>query len=126
MLSMIRCHKFRLPHLSVLLLLVFLVQMTSSSPISYAVVNQDRYWSILTAEHQTTPVNTEARGYAGFKFPDDMKWLIYTINAENIGNVTGIYLYQIDKNQTGTIVLDMLKAEKKHPIDDAKILLMES
>jgi CHRD domain-containing protein len=101
---------------------MFSIQIINSNPMTYAVVNQDRYWSVLSGAQQLPPVNTSAIGYAGFKFPDDMTWLIYTVNAENIGNVTGIYLYQNDKNQSGTIVLDLLKAEREHHSDDAKIV----
>jgi hypothetical protein len=55
-----------------------------------------------------------------------MTWLLFTVNAENIGNVTGVYLYQNDTNQSGTKVLDLLKAERKHPTDDAKIVNITS
>jgi len=45
---------------------------------------------------------------------------VFTVNAENIGNVTSIYIYKGDKNQNGTVVLDLLKAEKELKIDEAK------
>jgi hypothetical protein len=92
----------------------------------YAVVNLDRYWSVLTGDQQIPPVNTNSIGYIGLKFPDDLTRLVYTVNAENIGNVTGIYIYKGDKNQNGTIVLDLLKAEREHKSDDPKIVNVTS
>ena len=129
MLYMTRCKNFlmrTLPCLLILASLMFLIQIINSNPMTYAVVNQDRYWSVISGVQQIPPVNTSAIGYAGFKFPDDMTWLLFTVNAENIGNVTGVYLYQNDTNQSGTKVLDLLKAERKHPTDDAKIVNITS
>jgi CHRD domain len=83
-------------------------------------VNQDRYWSVLTGN------KTNAVGYIGLKYPDDMSKMIYTVNAKNIGNVTGIYFYLDDKNQTGNVVLDLLKAESKRKTDDIKIFNITS
>ncbi|MGI8834590.1 MAG: CHRD domain-containing protein, partial [Nitrososphaeraceae archaeon] len=61
---------------------------------------------VLTGDRQIPPVNTDARGYVGLKFQDDLTRFVFTVNAENIGNVTSIYLYKGDKNQNGTVVLD--------------------
>jgi hypothetical protein len=58
-------------------------------------------------------VNSDARGYVGLKFQDDLTRFVFTVNAENIGKVTGIYIYKRDKNQNGTEVLDLLKAKKR-------------
>ena len=129
MLYMIRCENFlmrTLPCLLFLASLMFLIQIIYFNPMTYAVVNQDRYWSVISGVQQIPPVNTSAIGYAGFKFPDDMTWLLFTVNAENIGIVTGIYLYQNDKTQSGTIVLDLLKTEREHPTGDAKIVNITS
>lgn len=52
-----------------------------------------------------------------------MSKMVYTVNAENIGNVTGIYFYLEDKNQNDTLVLDLLKAESEHKSDDVKIFI---
>jgi hypothetical protein len=68
------------------------------------------------------PVKTDAVGYIGLKYPDDMSKMVYTVNAENIGNVTGIYFYLEDGNHNDTVVLYLLKAESKHKSDDAKIV----
>jgi CHRD domain-containing protein len=67
-------------------------------------------------------VNSDARGYVGLKFQDDLTRFVFTVNAENIGKVTGIYIYKGDKNQNGTVVLDLLKAKKGHKIEDTKIV----
>ena len=86
----------------------------------------DRYWSGLTGDHQIPPANTDARGYVGLKFDDDLGVFVFTVNAENIGNVTGIYVYKGDKYQNGSVVLDLLKAEKERKINDIKIVNVTS
>lgn len=73
----------------------------------------DRYWSILTGDQQTPPVTTDALGYVGLKFQDDRTRLVYIVNAEHIGKVTAVYLYQIDKAKNGTIVLDLLHSPRE-------------
>ena len=64
----------------------------------------DRYWSGFTGDQQIPLVNTDAHGYVGLKFDDDLGVFVLTVNAENIGNVTGIYVYKDDKNQNGTVI----------------------
>jgi hypothetical protein len=103
-----------------------LAQLSYSNFIVNAAGQIDRYWSGLTGDRQIPPVNTDARGYLGLKFQDDLSRFVFTVNAENIGNVTNIYIYKGDKNQNGTVVLDLLKAEKDRPIDDVKILNVTS
>ena len=68
------------------------------------------------------PVKTDAIGYIGLKYLDDMSKMVYTVNAKNIGNVTGIYFYLEDRNHNDTVVLELLKAESKHKSDNAKIV----
>lgn len=94
--------------------------ITYLNPVANAVVNQDRYWSVLTGNQ------TDAVGYIGLKYPDDMSKMIYTVNAKNIGNITGIYFYLENTNQTGNVVLDLLKAEGKRKTDDIKIFNITS
>ncbi len=101
-------------------------QLIYSNPTLSAAENLDRYWSVLTGNQQIPPVNTHGVGYVGLKFPDEMTWLAYTVTAENIRNVTGIYVYVGDRNQIGTIVLDLLKAEREHKSLDPKIVNMTS
>ena len=81
--------------------------------MTYAPENLDRYWSILTGDQQTPPVTTDAIGYVGLKFQDDRTRLLYIVNAEHIGKVTAVYLYQIDKPQNGKIVLDLLHSPRE-------------
>ena len=38
---------------------------------------------------------------------------MYTVNAEHIGKVTAVYLYQIGKTQNGTIELDLLHSPRE-------------
>lgn len=91
-----------------------------------AIVNQDRYWSVLTGGQMIPPVKTDAVGYIGLKYPDDMNRVVYTINAKTIGNVTGIYFYLEGKNQNDTVILDLLKAESKHKSNDVKVVNVTS
>jgi CHRD domain len=106
------------PLLSLLLYLLviasvaWLFQSLSINPVLYA-EDLDRYWSVLTGDQQKPTVATDALGYVGFKFQDDNTRLVYIVNAENIGNVTAVYLYQIDKEQNGTIVLDLLHSPRE-------------
>jgi len=91
-----------------------------------AIVNQDRYWSVLTGGQMIPPVKTDAVGYIGLKYPDDMTRVVYTVNAKNIGNVTGIYFYLEGKNQNDTVILDLLKAESKRKSNDVKVVNVTS
>ena len=113
---------FRKSWLLIIASIVLSFQLMYSNPVVNAPNQIDRYWSGLTGDRQIPPVNTDARGYLGLKFQDDLSRFVFTVNAENIGNVTGIYIYKGDRNQNGTVVLDLLKAEKDRPIDDVKIL----
>ena len=117
---------FRLPRLLIIASIVISSQLIYSNPVVNAANQIDRYWSGLTGDRQIPPVNTDARGYVGLKFQDDLTRFVFTVNAENIGNVTSIYLYKGDKNQNGTVVLDLLKAEEELPIDDVKIVNVTS
>lgn len=92
--------------------IVFLIQLIINNRMTYA-EDLDRYWSILTGDQQTPPVTTDALGYVGLKFQDDRTRLVYIVNAEHIGKVTAVYLYQIDKAKNGTIVLDLLHSPRE-------------
>ena len=102
-----------LPCLFIAVSVVSIVQLIYSVSIVYAAENLDRFWSILTGDQQLPPVTTVALGYVGLKFQDDRTKLVYIVNAEHIGKVTAIYLYQIDKEQNGTIVLDLLHSPRE-------------
>ena len=102
-----------LPYLLFIASLGLSVQLLNYNPITYAAENLDRYWSILTGDQQTPPVTTDAIGYVGLKFQDDRTRLTYSVHAEHIGKVTAVYLYQIDKEQNGTIVLDLLHSPRE-------------
>lgn len=117
--------KFLMRTLPYPLIVAFIASLSPSifsNPLAYAIVNQDRYWSVLTEDQQIPPVTTDAIGYVGLKFPDDMAMLTFTVNAENIGNVTGIYIYKGEKYQNGTVLLDLLRAEREHKSIDPKMV----
>lgn len=100
--------------------------MICSMSTANAIVNQDRYWSVLTGGQMIPPVKTDAVGYIGLKYPDDMNRAVYTVNAKNIGYVTGIYFYLEGKNQNDTVIFDLLKAESKHKSNDVKVVNITS
>jgi len=103
-------------YLSFLYLIIsisFLSQLIYSNQITYADNQIDRYWSALTGDKQIPRVNTTAMGYVGLKFQDDLKRFVYIVNANNIGNVTGIYVYKKDNNNNGTVILDLMNSNRK-------------
>lgn len=102
-----------LPRLFFALSVVAMVQLIYSVSIVYAAENLDRYWSVLTGEQQLPPNDTNALGYIGLKFQDDRTRLVYIVNAEHIGKITAVNLYQTDKEQNGTLVLDLLHSPRE-------------
>jgi hypothetical protein len=101
------------PYLLIIASVVLSVYPLNSNSISYGAENLDRFWSILTGDQQTPRVTTDAIGYVGLKFQDDRTKLMYSVNAEHVGKVTAVYLYQVDKTQNGTIVLDLLHSPRE-------------
>ena len=91
-----------------LLLVPTLVLLLFINPVANA-VNLDRFWSILTADQQVPPTNSTAKGFFGAKFMNNFSRVVYSVNVQGIGNVTGIYL----KNQNGTIILDLLNETRE-------------
>ena len=91
-----------------LLLVPTLVLLLFINPVAYS-VNLDRFWSILTADQQVPPTNSTAKGFFGVKFMNNFSRVVYSVNVQGIGNVTGIYL----KNQNGTIILDLLNETRE-------------
>ena len=106
-----------LPCLIIVALSAVLAQLSYSNSLVNAAGQIDRYWSGLTGDHLIPPVNTDAHGYVGLKYQDDLSRFVFTVNAQNIGNVTGIYVYKGDKNQNGTMVLDLMKGERDLKFD---------
>ena len=80
----------------------------------------NRYWVALNGEQQRPPVDTDARGFVGFKFSDDYNQLIYNVNLHNIHNLTGIYLYYGNDTQNSKPVLDLLKKTKESNREDER------
>jgi Tfp pilus assembly protein PilZ len=102
-----------LPYLLVIASIGLSIQLLNNNPMTYAAEDLDRYWSILTGDQQTPPVTTDAIGYLGLKFQDDRTRLVYIVNAEHIGKVTAVNVYQIDKEQNASIVLDLLHSPRE-------------
>ncbi|MDQ5868463.1 MAG: CHRD domain-containing protein [Thermoproteota archaeon] len=57
-----------------------------------------RYWTVLDGDQQIPTNNTNARGFVGLKFQEDMSRLVYNVNVDNIDNITGVYLYHGNEN----------------------------
>jgi hypothetical protein len=89
-----------LPCLIIIASTVLLAQLSYSNYIAHGAGQIDRYWSGLTGDHLIPPVNTDARGYVGLKFDDDLGVFVFTVNAENIGNVSGFYVYKGTRIET--------------------------
>lgn len=102
-----------LPRLFFAISVVVVIQLIYPVSIVYAAENLDRYWSVLTGDQQLPPNDTNALGYVGLKFQDDRTRLVYIVNAEHIGKVTAVNLYQTDKEQNGTLVLDLLHSPRE-------------
>ena len=58
--------------LIIIAMTALLAQLSYSNSIANAASQIDRYWSGLTGDRQIPPVNTDARGYVGLKFEDDL------------------------------------------------------
>lgn len=95
-------------------------QLIHSNPMASA-ENVDRYWVVLGGDEQIPPVLTDAHGFVGLKFAEDLSKLVYIVNVDNVKNVTGVSIYQGNKNN-GTVVLDLLKEAKELKSDDPKIV----
>jgi hypothetical protein len=110
-----------------LLYVLIVVSVVSLSQIVYSIstvnaVDQlDRYWVVLSGDQQIPPVNKGAIGFAALKFQDDSTRLVYNVNLDNIHNVTGVYLYHKNKDQNGTVVLDLLKEARESNREYARV-----
>ena len=79
-------------------------------------VSVDRYWTVLEGDDGS---NTSASGFIGVKFREDFKQLVYNVNVNNIGNITGIYLYsRADDTKNQTMILDLLREAKEVRVKD--------
>jgi CHRD domain len=87
---------------SILALITLVTSATIES--SYGQVN--RYWVALNSNEA---VITEGKGFVGFKFSDDFKELIYTVNVHDIDNVTAVNVYLKNDTRADQPVLDLLK-----------------
>jgi len=96
-------------------------ELIYANPVVFA-ENVDRYWTVLDGDQQILPNNTNARGFVGLKFQEDMSRLVYNVNVDNIDNITGVYLYHGNENQNGTMVLDLLEEAKEVKSDDVNIM----
>jgi hypothetical protein len=101
-----------LPYLLIIASVTLSIQLLNSNPTVNA-EDLDRFWSALTGQQQIPPVTTDALGYVGLKFQDDRTRLLYIVNAEHIGKVTAVNVYQKDNAQNGTIVLELLHSPRK-------------
>lgn len=101
--------------------IALLSELIYANPVVFA-ENVGRYWTVLDGDQQIPPNNTNARGFVGLKFQEDMSRLVYNVNVDNIDNITGVYLYHGNENQNGTMVLDLLEEVKEVKSDDVNIM----
>jgi hypothetical protein len=113
--------KLNLMYLLIIISVVSLSLLLYSIPTVDAVDQLDRYWIVLDGDQQIPPVETDAVGFVGLKFQDDTTRLVYNINLDNIHNVTGVSLYHKNKDQNGTLVLDLLKEAGESNREFAKV-----
>ena len=113
--------KLNLWCLSITISIVSLALLVYSISTVNAVDQLDRYWIVLDGDQQIPPNETDAVGFVGLKFQDDTTRLVYNINLDNIHNVTGVSLYHKNKDQNGTLVLDLLKEAGESNREFAKV-----
>ena len=113
--------KLNLMYLLIIISVVSLSLLLYSIPTVNAVDQLDRYWIVLDGDQQIPLVETDAVGFVGLKFQDDTTRLVYNINLDNIHNVTGVSLYHKNKDQNGTLVLDLLKEAGESNREFAKV-----
>lgn len=88
--------------------------------------NVDRFWAVLTGNNQIIPNSSDAVGFVGLKFTEDYSKLVFNINVDNIRYVTGIYLYDHNKDQNRTEILDLMEEAKEQGNDDENIIQIGS
>lgn len=88
--------------------------------------NVDRFWAVLTGHNQIIPNPSDAVGFVGLKFTEDYSKLVFNINVDNIDYVTGIYLYDYNKDQNRTVILDLMEEAKEQGNDDENIVQIGS
>jgi hypothetical protein len=110
------CHssKIVLKILFLLILVAIVSLVQPSAGLNPQVYGIQRYWSVLECSKNTC--GTGANGFIGIKFTNGFKQLIYSVNVNNIDNITGIFLYNKGENQT--IILDLLKEAKEVKVKD--------
>ena len=113
--------KLNLRCLSITISIVSLALLAYSISTVNAVDQLDRYWIVLDGDQHIPPIETDAVGFVGLKFQDDTTRLVYNINLDNIHNVTGVSLYHKNKDQNGTLVLDLLKEAGESNREFAKV-----
>jgi len=95
-------------YLAITLSVLSLVLLTYSSQTESAYGQRNRYWVALIPN-----VITDETGFVGFKFSDDFKELVYTVNVLNIRNITSAFLYLKNDTQGTSPVLDLLKKPRE-------------
>jgi CHRD domain-containing protein len=88
-----------------------LLTYTANTGTSYGQVN--RYWVGLVPD-----VTSDGIGFVGFKYSDDFKELIYTVNVHNIENITAVNLYLKNDTNATSPVMDLLKKPRESNRED--------
>jgi hypothetical protein len=78
----------------------------------------DRYWGVLQVYGHSRH-NSDASGFVGLKFREDFKQLVYSVNVNNIDNITGVYFYNRgDDTKNSTRILNLLHEAKEVKVKD--------
>ena len=93
-------------------LVVTLSQIANSDQIVFA-ENVDRFWAVLTGSKQTPSVNTDAVGFVALKFAEDFSKLVYSVNVNNVKNVTGVYIFYGNNSDDKNVVLELTDGRRE-------------
>jgi len=89
-----------------IILLIISFNPTHGEPV-------DRYWSVLKPYNQSF-THSKADGFIGVKFTEDYNRLVYSVNVNNIDNITGIYLYSRgNETESAKVIFDLLKEARE-------------
>jgi CHRD domain-containing protein len=104
---------FRYLHFPILSSVLCIVLLAYSGFVQITHGQVNRYWVALVPD-----VISDGTGFVGFKFSDDFKQIIYTVNVHNIADITGVYLFLKNDTQGKSPVLDLLKKPRESNRED--------
>src|SRR5262245_23098343 len=94
--------------LSITALILLIGGFTYSIQPEKAYGQVNRYWVALLPDKIS-----KATGFIGFKYSDDFKELVYSVNVHNIDNITGVQLCLRNDTNGTSPVLDLMKKPRE-------------